>query len=370
MREIYRLFFFWGVTFSIAFVPFPVFAANSLTITEMRSVVTDASMPNPPWTGPTTGPVAQKGKRIALIADDLRNGGILGVAQGVAEAAKLLDWQLKIFDVRGTEQGRNETFGKIISGNFDGVILVGADAESLHPQLMHLEQHHIPIVGWHVGAKAGVMTNSPVAVNVSTDPLKVAQVTAMAAVIQSSSKAGVIIFTDSNYKIATAKAEAMAGIIRACTTCNLLAVKDIAISKSNDLMGDTTRELLAKYGSEWTYALAINDIYFDYMMPELIKAGTKAANLKLLSAGDGSAAAFQRIITHSFQVGTVAEPLNLHGWQLADELNRLLAGQPVNGYIFPVHLVTPDNVYLDGGLKFAFDPQNGYRQIYQGIWAP
>lgn len=49
----------------------------------------------------------------------------------------------------------------------------------------------------------------------------------------------------------------------------------------------------------------------------------------------------------------VDEPLNLHGWQLVDELNRLLVKQPVSGYVVPVHLVTPGN---------------GYRAVYRRIW--
>jgi ribose transport system substrate-binding protein len=64
----------------------------------------------------------------------------------------------------------------------------------------------------------------------------------------------------------------------------------------------------------------------------------------------------------------VAEPLNLHGWQLVDELNRLFAGERVTGTVFPVHLVTADNVDQDGGDRLLYDPANGYRDIYRRIW--
>jgi ribose transport system substrate-binding protein len=133
-------------------------------------------------------------------------------------------------------------------------------------------------------------------------------------------------------------------------------------------MPGVTRELLARHGARWTHALAINDIYFDYAVPELIKAGLPDDRLRLMSAGDGSAAAFLRIQARTFQTATVAEPLNLHGWQLVDELNRLLARQPVSGYVIPVHLVTSDNVAFDGGPRLQFDPDNGYRDAYRRIW--
>jgi ribose transport system substrate-binding protein len=177
-----------------------------------------------------------------------------------------------------------------------------------------------------------------------------------------------VVFTDSNFQIAKAKTDAMLEVIRACEDCTLLAVQDLAISKSAGLMPAVTDRLLARHGKNWTYALAINDIYFDYAAAELTRAGRASRSLSMLSAGDGSAAAFLRIQAGTFQTGTVAEPLNLQGWQLVDELNRLLAHQQVTGYVSPVHLVTARNIEFDGGLLGQYDPDNGYRTIYRGIW--
>ena len=106
----------------------------------------------------------------------------------------------------------------------------------------------------------------------------------------------------------------------------------------------------------------------DYAAPVLTQAGLASAAVAMLSAGDGSESAFLRIRSGVFQTGTVAEPLNLHGWQLVDELNRLFAGQGVSGYVFPVHLVTRDNIARDGGDRLLYDPANGYRDVYRRIW--
>ena len=344
-------------------------AASETTPADMESLVSQASTRSPPWDGPTTGPKGLRGQRIAVIAEDLRNGGILGVAQGVAEAVGVLGWDLKLFDAGGTPEGRKKAVVDALAFKPDGVILDGADVETMRRGLTPIVSAGIPIVGWHVGPKAGPMTGSPVAMNVSTDPLNVAQVTAMATVVGSKGRAGVVIFTDSNFEIALAKSNAMAEVIRACGTCELLEVRDVAISQSATLMPKVTRELLAKYGKRWTHALAINDIYFDYATPELVLAEKDAQGIELLSAGDGSNSAFLRIESRTFQTGTVAEPLNLHGWQLVDELNRLMSGVPVSGYVVPVHLVTPGNVAFDGGGQFLYDPDNGYRDVYRRIWA-
>jgi ribose transport system substrate-binding protein len=334
----------------------------------MREEVAVAARHAPPWNGPRSGPPGLAGKTVALVAEDLRNGGILGVAQGVDEAARVMGWRVRVLDARGSPAGRERALAEALAAAPDGVMLVGADAEALADRLRPFAARGVPVVGWHVGPRAGPMAGGPVAVNVSTDPLEVARVTAMAAVVAAGGRAGVVIFTDSNFEIAMAKARAMAEVVRACGGCTLLEQRDLAISRAAELVPAATRQLLARHGGRWTDALAVNDIYFDYAVPELTAAGVRAGDLRLLSAGDGSAAAFQRLSAGVFQAGTVAEPLGLHGWQLVDELNRLLSHQPASGYVASVHLVTPGNVGFDGGPDHRYDPDNGYREAYRAIW--
>ena len=337
-------------------------------LADARRVVDAASQPGAAWVGPRAGPRAQPGKRIALVNEDLRNGGILAVDEGVVEAARVIGWSVKVYDSGGTPEGRRKMLADALNSHPDGLIALGGDAHALLPWLQPFAERHIPIVGWHVAAEAGPVRGTPVAMNVSTDPLEVARVTALAAIVQSGGHAGVVVFSDTNYALPKAKADAMAAVVRGCAGCTLLEVRDVAISRNAELMPATTRELLARYGKRWTHALAINDIYFDYAVPVLTQAALPNDALSMLSAGDGSESAFQRIRKGTFQTGTVAEPLNLHGWQLVDELNRLFAGERVTGTVFPVHLVTADNVDADGGDRLLYDPANGYRDIYRRIW--
>jgi len=337
-------------------------------LTEAKRIVDAASRSITPWSGPRTGPRAQPDKHIAVLAEDLRNGGVLGVVDGMLEAAKVIGWSVKVFDSEGLPDLRLKVLESALASHPDGLIIAGADARALAPALRPFADRGIPIVGWHVAAQAGPVPGTPVAMNVSTDPLEVARVTALAAIVQSGGQAGVVVFTDAYFPIARDKADAMAAVIRACSGCTLLDVRDVAISRSRELMPGTTRALLARYGKRWTYALAINDIYFDYAAPVLTQAGMPDSALSMLSAGDGSESAFLRIRTGTFQTGTVAEPLNLHGWQLIDEMNRLFAGESVTNYVVPVHLVTADNVNADGGDRLIYDPANDYRNIYRHIW--
>lgn len=55
---------------------------------------------------------------------------------------------------------------------------------------------------------------------------------------------------------------------------------------------------------------------------------------RLISAGDGSVPAFQRIREHHYQIGMVAEPLHLHGW-VHRRVDRAFAGEKPSGFIPP-----------------------------------
>ncbi|MDR6957958.1 ribose transport system substrate-binding protein [Pseudomonas brassicacearum] len=342
----------------------------TVTVIQAQEMVSRATLGAVRWSGPVSGPQALRGKSIALVAEDLRNGGIVGVAQGAREAAKAMGWTLKIFDGAGSSAGRTKAFSDALATKPDGLILCGSDALENKAALTLFANKEVPVVGWHVGVRPGPINGTPVAMNVTTDPLEVARLTAMAAVAQSNGHAGVVILTDSKYSIAMAKAKAMENVIRACRECTLLEVRDVAISESSEKMPVITKELLQRHGKRWTHTLAINDIYFDYSIASLTSAAIPSDGLSLLSAGDGSASAFLRIQAKTYQTVTVAEPLNLHGWQVMDELNRLFAGQPVSGFVAPVHLVNADNIALDGGDKFQYDPDNGYRDIYRHQWNP
>jgi ribose transport system substrate-binding protein len=346
----------------------PAAVTSPLSLVDAQEIVAKAAShaTATDWSGPTSGPPAQPGKAIVFLAEDLRNGGILGVAQGIREAARIIGWTIRIFDSGGSASGRTQMLAEVLASNPDGLVLGGFDANP--KDLAPFAKRGVPIVGWHVGPKPGPIPGTPIAMNITTDPLEVARVTALAAVTQSSGKAGVVIFTDSKYSIAMVKANAMADVIRACKECALLEMHDLAISEVDKKMPAVTKDLLVRYGKRWTHALAINDIYFDYATPIIAKFGLPRNQLSLLSAGDGSASAFLRIRANTYQTATLAEPLNLHGWQVVDELNRLFAGQPVSRYVAPVHLVTSENTAFDGGKNFQYDPDNNYRHVYRQIW--
>ncbi|WP_010459462.1 ABC transporter substrate-binding protein [Acidovorax radicis] len=332
-----------------------------------KAKVAAATSAKTKWDGPTTGPKAAADKTIVYVASDMRNGGVLGVSKGAEEAAKAIGWKIRVLDGQGTVQGRTAAFNQAIALKPAGILLGGFDAKEQAAGVKTATGSKIPVVGWHAAKEAGAVDG--MFFNVTTNAQDVAEIAALHAVATSDGKAGVVVFTDSAYAVAIAKSNAMADVIKKCTGCTLLGVEDTPLADTSNRMPQLTTSLIQRHGAKWTHSLGINDLYFDFMGPTLQSAGGAAKDLKNLSGGDGSESAYQRIRTGRFQAGTVPEPLNLHGWQMVDEINRALAGEKASGYSTPVHLVTADNIKGDGGPKNSFDPDNGYRDAYKKIWA-
>jgi ribose transport system substrate-binding protein len=322
-----------------------------------------------PWTGPTTGPKAVPDKSVIFVNYDQRNSGGRGVGNAAAEAAKIIGWKYRVLDGQGTVQGQTAAIDQAISLKPDGIILGSVDAIAMNTEIQKAIDAGIKVVAWHSGMRPGKLKGSNIITNVTSDPAAVGKLAGLYTVADSNGTANAILFTDSEYAITIAKTDAEKAAIEGCSGCKVLEVEDTPLADVQNRMPQLTSSLLQKYGAKWTYSVAINDLYYDFMGPSLDSAGIAGdAPPKNISAGDGSEAAFQRIAAKEHQVGTVAEPLRLHAFQLIDDLNRVFAGEPVSDYIFPVHLFTPDNVNQDRGAGGIFDPQNGYEQVFRKIW--
>ena len=321
------------------------------------------------WDGPTTGPKIAEGKTIVFVSGDQKNGGILGASEGVEEAGKAAGWKVVVIDGQGSVSGRTAAMNQALTLKPDGIVVGGFDTKGQQVAFDAAAKAGAVVVGWHSGTKPGPEPDAGIFANVTTSPQDVSDTAAYEAIADSKGTAGVIVFTDTQYEIAVFKARAMEAAIKKCAGCKVLEFVDSPIGESSQRMPQLTTTLLQKYGAKWTYSLAINDLYFDFMGPSLAAAGIGGEGPpKQISAGDGSESAFQRIRAKQYQSGTVPEPLNQQGWQLVDELNRAFAKAPWSGYISAIHLVTADNIAFDGGPKNVFDPDNGYRDHYKAIW--
>lgn len=329
-----------------------------------QTAVKAALATDAPWDGPTSGPTAQTGKTIAYVAQTMTNPGVAGVAQGVQEAAAKIGWDVRVLDGQGDQAGIQNAFGQALALNPAGIVIGGFDPKSTQAQMDQAKAANIPVIGWHAVGTPGPSTDPALFTNVTTKVEDVAKISAQYIIAQSNGTAGVVVFTDDSIPFAAGKAQMIEQELGTCSSVKVLNKSNIPIPDAGTRTPQEFSSLASRLGDQWTYSVAINDLYFDNAATPLRAAGKQGTGAPYnVGAGDGSEAAFQRIASGQFQAATVPEPLSQEGWQIVDEFNRAFAGQQASGYVPAIHITDKDNV----GSTTTWDPA-GYREAYAKIW--
>jgi ribose transport system substrate-binding protein len=348
----------------------PTAAGKTCSALPAAQAAVNASIhPSTKWDGPTTGPKPATGKFIAVVAGSLQNGGVIGVDQGIQAAAKVLGWKVEIFDGQNSATGEAAAFSQAIAVKPDGIAVVGFPYQFVLSGAQQAKAAGIPVVGWHGSGDPGPTADGLLFTNVSSSTIAIGKLAGQAALVAQDGHAHVAILTDKSIPQTVEKAKAIEDAVDACSTSSTLAVDSFPFESITTESPQLVTALLQRYPGKITDIFSINDLSFDASVPALSSAGiTASGEPHLISAGDGSESAFQRIRDGQYQTGTVAEPLHSHGWQVIDEFNRAFAGDKPSGYVTQPHLVVKANVDLYGGKSNYYDPPNGYEAAYKKIW--
>jgi len=335
------------------------------TVRQARADLARAKPPPSAYRGPPGGPSAEPRAPVVFIAADLNDGGIAAVARGVQQAAAAIGWPLQILDGQATAEGERLALRSALRGRPGGIILGGVDAGAQRAALREARAQGVPVVGWHAATRPGADPRVGLAANVSSEPAAVARLAADYAIADSNGYAKVALFTDSEYSIDDYTARLMASNIKRCRHCSTLQVFDSPTSTASIGAVSLVASLLQQYGDRIGYLLAVNGSYITGASTALTGAGRRGDQTPYsIVAGQGDESEFARIRADEYQKASVAEPLNLEGWQLVDELNRARAGQPASGYVPPPTMITRSDVPSGA----VFDPPSGYRENYLRIW--
>jgi ribose transport system substrate-binding protein len=344
-------------------------ATSSAVMSEAKQVVAKATESSVPWTGPSTGPTAQKGKSIVVVASDLTNSGVLSVSQAIQQAGKAIGWSVKVVNGGGSTSGLTQALSQALADKPSGIIDDGYDFTTVTSLEKQIKAAGIEQVAWNGGPTPGPVPADDIYYNVAVSAPQIAKIAADYAIVRSGGKANVVVFTDNEFSVAEAKANDMVNEMKRCGGCKVLAYENTPIANATQRVPPLTAALLQKYGKQWTYSLAINDNYFEAMAPALSQDGISRTSAPVnISAGDGSSDAFQRIRTGDDQAATVAAPLSEQGWQAVDEMNRALAKQSPDEFTADPRLFDKGDIATLGGPQGAFVPNDDFAAHYEKIW--
>lgn len=345
--------------------------SSAKILAQSKAAVAAATGPVTKWSGPTTGPKAQKNKSIVYVSEDQTNAGAAGVGAGVEQAAKVIGWKFKLIDAAGTVEGETSAMNQAIALHPSGIVIGAIDVSLVKKQLAQCKELGIPVIGWHAANDPGPVSSPPLFTNVQSNLADSATLLTQYVIATTDAKAQVVIMTWNLYAASIEKANAMRTEIKKCATCKLLSFDNSPLTTASTRMPTYTSSLVQRFRGKLTDVMMFNDGFADYMAPSLRSLGISTSGsgtISLVSAGDGSNTAFNRIRDGSYQTATIPEPLNEHGWQIVDDMNRAFAGDPPSDYVTPLHLVVKADVNRDGGKKDVFDPSNNYEGHYKAIW--
>ncbi len=333
-------------------------------VRDARALV-DSAPPLSAYRGPAGGPPAQPPAPVVFVAAELADAGTAAVARAVQEAARAIGWPLRIVDGHTNVPEQSAALRATLRLRPGGIILAGINAADQQPVLREARAQGVPVIGWHAVAAPGRDPALNLYSDVTSDPAAVARLAADYVIADSGGNAGAILFTDSEYATDAYVSGLIASELRRCAGCAVLQVVDQPVAAAALGAAGPVSTFLQQYGQRFGYLIALDGRYVEGASAALLGAGRRGGQPPFsIAVGEGDEKEFARIRADEYQKASVAEPLNLQGWQLIDELNRARARQPPSGYVAPPTLITQANAPSGA----TFDPPSGYREDFLRIW--
>ena len=296
-----------------------------------KAYLANVAAPVTKWDGPTTGPKAS-GKKLVIYRPhrpaQRRRAGRRRRRAGSRQGARLGVRACSTARARCPARHGVDAGDRAEAGRHSHA---GIDAKEQAPLFEQAAAAGIKVVGWHAGPQAGPDKDIPsVFTNVTTDPAEVARLLRVSMrsgrprrARTAASSCSPIRSTPSPPPRPTARKAAVEGYSKLQGARSRRHadrrplqphgpaddVAAVEVRQEVDLLDRRQRPLLSTS-----------------RRPSLQAAGVDPATgyPQQISAGDGSVPAFKRIRDKQYQIATVAEPLNLQGWIMVDEMNRAL----------------------------------------------
>ncbi len=94
-------------------------------------------------------PSITKKKTVIFIASDMKNGGVLGVIDGMKEAVGVTGWKLDVLDGAGTVNNQLAALNQAIARKPDAIVIGGWNPNVAKIPLQKATKNGIKLAAWH-----------------------------------------------------------------------------------------------------------------------------------------------------------------------------------------------------------------------------
>jgi ribose transport system substrate-binding protein len=333
---------------------------------------------------PTEGPAAVPGKTI-WFSNCVAFEGCARFGTGVAEAAKVLGWKLKVIDNKNDPQSSIRIIRQAVAAKADGVIDTLSDCPNIKTGLQAAKAAKIPVISY-----AGLDCDNP-AVGTGGESLYAGHVRLgkAADALEYYSNQGA---ADAEFMLALAQQKGIESptIVTALPQGQLFqnarqkGLEDKVAQLCPDCkvkrIGFTVQQAVAKGQQIIKSGILQNpgaEIFYygnDAFLPLGIQAALQAnkGKFKIICCGDGG-----KLSTANVRAGELAEtvagnfaPLEMWGWDTMDVMNRLLAGEASSDIPAEANVTfyfdKDHNLPASGPVRVPYDYVKAFTSIWKG----
>jgi ribose transport system substrate-binding protein len=322
--------------------------------------------------GPQLKAAQLKGRKVAVVAIDLRIPALTEVADEVKNVAAELGMSATVFDGQSNPTQVNQGMTQAINDHADAIISVGLPVQIIASQIKAAKDAGIPVVDViNTPPKRGVPgqgSDPNVFGNVAPDTELVGQLLAATAIVKTKGDAHVAIMNTSEVTISPVMVASMEKTLKECSGCTSLTT-DTALNDWATGLPDQAASVVRSH-PDVNFMLPIYDGMTLFASTGVRQAG--ATGRVHMASLDGTAAALKLVQSGDIMVADVAEDNVWAAWAAMDQAMRgMLKMEPADP-VLPTRYVGTDD--LKGVDTSSQDKVNkalfgtGYQDAFRQLW--
>lgn len=329
---------------------------------------------------PTTSPTPQAGKKIWVISVDQSISAASNTTAGMQASAKVLGWDLKVFDSKSDPATANNGIRQAVSAGADGIVLLYWDCSAIKAGLLTAEQAHVTTV-----AIEGVDCDKPLFDHIVTyntipdfygslpgtyvnDSAVWERTIADYVIAKAGNHAKILFVTETDLSSTKRATEAGLDELSKCSGCEVVQAKIQVTDYGPGLQQKVQQALLQNKDID---AVLVEN---DAMLSTGTIAALKGANLwgkVIIGGGEGSAEMVPLMRTYPTYWGFGVFPVEWEGAASLDALNRMFNNEKPGETGIGLQLVDKDH-NLPAQSDVLVPTHNGqpidYAGIYRSAW--
>lgn len=306
---------------------------------------------------------AAAGATIWHIAPSLATGYALELSEGVEQAGAAAGLAVTVFDAQGQPNVMAEGVSQAVANGADAIIIHAIAPEVISDPLADAEAAGIPVLSVLNALDPAALPEGVTAV-LDPDVTGLAEQMAAYALVDGGCESEAVVFYASVFPILDQmNAQIQESYSSLCPECGISELNLDLRTMSQELPSQTQNVLRSTPGV--THAIATFDSAALFIIQGIDELG---ADVSVVGA-NGNTANLDVLRQGGAQVADAAYPPGAFvGWQVIDQVGRLLEGQDVPAAELPVQMIDASNVGESNDLAQVFPALVGFEDDFIAAW--